>query len=327
MSEPLISVIMPVYNVQDKLDRGISSVAGQTYNNLEIILVDDGSADDSGRICDEWARRDGRIIVIHKKNAGLAAARRSGIDRASGRYIGFVDSDDWVHPQMYEYLLKLINENDADVSSAGIIKTEKETYDRADVQEKVVVYSRDEFAKRFFKIGSQEIVHYVWNKLYKKEVAENAYVNNNFSVGEDVLATYRMLLKADKIVESNVPMYFYRMSSGMTSTFGEKYFRLKDVWTEVSRLANERGGSDASYAQINLARINFTILSEMAIAGEYNNHEYIKKREELKADLKKNKKLLLDADIAASRKLMINWFCINYESAAFFMSKFMKRRQ
>ena len=327
MDEPLISVIMPVYNVKDKLDKSISSVAGQTYKNLEIILVDDGSADGSGNICDEWAKKDQRITAIHKENGGVATARDRGLKASKGEYIGFVDSDDWIHPQMYEYLLHLLLDNDADISCGGIIKTETETDCRPETEEKITVYDRDEFVKKFFKIGSQEIVYYVWNKLYKREVAVDSHENNNFSVGEDVIATYTMLQKAKRIVTSSVPVYYYRLSSGATSAFSDRYFELKDVWKRVEKMAAERGRDDLLYARINLQRIDFTILSELAISGEYKNPKYIQRRDELKRELKKHRRALTASDIAFSRKLMINWFCINYESAAFLMSKLMKRRQ
>lgn len=101
---PLISVIVPVYKVEPYLRRCIDSIRNQTYTNLEIILVDDGSPDNCGCICDEYAQKDKRILVIHQKNEGLSAARNSGLDRCTGAYIGFVDSDDCIHPEMYERL-------------------------------------------------------------------------------------------------------------------------------------------------------------------------------------------------------------------------------
>ncbi|HCI64916.1 MAG TPA: glycosyl transferase, partial [Clostridiales bacterium] len=105
---PLISVIVPVYRVEAFLPRCLDSIRGQTYKNLEIILVDDGSPDNCGKICDEYAEMDSRIRVIHKKNGGLSSARNAGLDVAVGDYIGFVDSDDWIAPEMYETLLGAI---------------------------------------------------------------------------------------------------------------------------------------------------------------------------------------------------------------------------
>ena len=116
---PLISVIVPVYNVEAWLPRCGDSILSQTYENLEILLVDDGSTDDSGLICEEYAKKDTRIRVIHKENGGLSSARNSGLDAASGEYIGFVDSDDWIEPEMYAEMLSLMLKSDAQIVCAG----------------------------------------------------------------------------------------------------------------------------------------------------------------------------------------------------------------
>ena len=114
--KPLISVIVPVYNVESYLKVCVDSILAQTYENLEIILVDDGSKDSSGKMCDEYAEKDARIKVVHKKNGGVSSARNKGLDVASGEYIGFVDSDDSTKPNMFEILYKNMVTSDADVS-------------------------------------------------------------------------------------------------------------------------------------------------------------------------------------------------------------------
>ena len=116
-----ISIIVPVYKVEKYLDKCVNSIVGQTYKNLEIILVDDGSPDNCPAMCDEWAQKDSRIKVIHKKNGGLSSARNAGLDACTGDYIGFVDSDDWIEPDMYEYLLNIGMKNNADVSRCEFV--------------------------------------------------------------------------------------------------------------------------------------------------------------------------------------------------------------
>ena len=115
-----ISVIIPVYNVEEYLDKCVTSVLNQTYKNLEIILVDDGSPDNCPKMCDEWAKKDKRIKVVHKKNGGLSDARNSGIEVCTGEYIGFVDSDDYIDKQMYKELLKRIESTNSDMVMCGI---------------------------------------------------------------------------------------------------------------------------------------------------------------------------------------------------------------
>ena len=117
----LISVIIPIYNVEAYLDECIASVIAQTYSNLEIILVDDGSPDNCPQMCDEWAAKDSRIRVIHKENGGLSDARNAGIDIATGEYIAFVDSDDWIEPEMYEIMLAALKNENADICACNIL--------------------------------------------------------------------------------------------------------------------------------------------------------------------------------------------------------------
>lgn len=123
MEEKLISIIVPVYNVEKYLKECIDSVISQTYKNLEIILVDDGSTDKSGEICDEYSKKDSRIKVIHKENGGLSDARNVALDIAKGEYIGFVDSDDYVEKDMFETLYKLAEEHNTEISSISFYKT------------------------------------------------------------------------------------------------------------------------------------------------------------------------------------------------------------
>ena len=171
-TQPLISVIVPVYNVERYLDQCVESLIGQTYERLEIILVDDGSTDSSGEQCNAWANRDNRIRAVRQCNAGLAAARNTGLDLAKGEYIGFVDSDDYVLPDMFGTLLHNLQESDADLS---IISYEREnpdgsTYCNAFPDKKIVMTSQEAFA-----YVNQHGYFYVtaWDKLAKKELFDN----------------------------------------------------------------------------------------------------------------------------------------------------------
>ena len=123
--QPLISVIVPIYNVAPYLHECIDSIINQTYKNIEVILVDDGSTDNSGKICDEYAKKDRRMVVIHQENQGVNLARTNGLNIAKGDYIGYVDGDDWIEPEMYEHLLNKILETDADFIDSGLIKQDK----------------------------------------------------------------------------------------------------------------------------------------------------------------------------------------------------------
>ncbi len=206
MKNDLISIIIPVYKVEKYLEKCIESVLKQTYTNLQIILVDDGSPDNCGKICDEYAKKDSRIEVIHKINGGLSDARNVGINRANGRYIGFVDSDDYIKEDMYEKLINLIKEYDADISICNL-------YDVIDGKEYVRnkdngihEYSRIDILKEI--LLDKNIQSYAWNKLYKKELFDEI----KYPIGkkyEDIGTTFYLFEKCNKIVVTSEPEYYY----------------------------------------------------------------------------------------------------------------------
>ena len=326
--EDLISVIIPVYNVENYLEKCIESVIAQSYNYLQIILIDDGSTDQSGNICEMYKQKDSRIEVIHTVNNGVSNARNIGLTLARGEYIGFVDSDDWIDKDMYMYLHKLIIEYNADISSIESYRTNNENDIIINTNEKIVQYDRGQYIKRFFKIGSQEILYYVYNKLYKKDLfKEYDIFPVQYAIGEDVVASYRILSNADRIVSSSRVMYYYRQMSGVTANFSDKYFQLINVWEDVVTYSSQNHLEDYEFAKINLSRTYFTILSELAISGEYKNDDYSQMVAIYIGELKKRKNDLLNADIAISRKIVMECYIINYKITAFFLNHFMKRRQ
>lgn len=206
MKNDLISIIIPVYKVEKYLEKCIESVLKQTYTNLQIILVDDGSPDNCGKICDEYAKKDPRIEVIHKVNGGLSDARNVGIAKTKGKYIGFVDSDDYIKEDMYEILINLIKEYDADVSICNL-------YDVIDGKEYIrnnengiQEYSRLEILKEV--LLDKNIQSYAWNKLYKKELFDEI----KYPIGkkyEDIGTTFYVFEKCNKIVVTSEPEYYY----------------------------------------------------------------------------------------------------------------------
>ena len=163
-----VSVIVPVYNVEKYLKQCLDSIVDQTLEDLEIVLVDDGSVDSSGTICDEYAKKDSRIEVIHKANGGLSDARNVGISKAKGRYIGFVDSDDYIKEDMYEILLNLIKKYDADVSICNLYDVIDGNECIRNKENGIREYSRLDILKEV--LLDKNIQSYAWNKLYEKEL-------------------------------------------------------------------------------------------------------------------------------------------------------------
>lgn len=230
---PLISVIVPVYKVEVYLDKCISSIVGQTYTNLEILLVDDGSPDRSGEICDEWAGDDSRIRVFHQENAGGGAARNVALDAAKGELIAFVDSDDYIAPDMFEHLYSLLMQ-DADIAECGHV----------DVFDNHASFSCGDADVRTYTVQEAMTAHIcdrvfrqlIWNKLYRRNVIGDI----RFPVGkkiDDEFFTYRVLGNAKKLIRSEKVCYAYRQqnSSIMHSMGAQK--RLQAVEAKVQRQA------------------------------------------------------------------------------------------
>ena len=217
-NNPLISIIVPVYNVENYLCECIDSIRKQTYSNIEIILVDDGSTDRSGDICDEYAKIDSRIIVVHKNNGGLSSARNTGLEIASGNYIGFVDSDDFIEQTMYEKLINGFNYADnIGITSCsiyryanGVIKPYKSAWDVK--RHRTVRY--ESFAKEVLPC---KINFTVWSKLFKREIINDV----KFRIGrinEDTLYMFdiskELELRQLDMVEIPHSLYYYRMRDG-----------------------------------------------------------------------------------------------------------------
>ena len=203
---PLISVIVPVYKVEPYLHRCVDSILAQTFTDFELILVDDGSPDNCGAICDEYAAKDGRVRVIHQKNGGLSAARNAGIDWAfansDSQWLTFIDSDDWVHPCFLEYLYRAVEENQVSVSACGFKRVEEyEAMESAEYSTRVMEW--DKFYLQDPVIGAVATC-----KLYQKELfSETRYPSGKLH--EDEFVTYRLLYKAGGVAWMALPLYLY----------------------------------------------------------------------------------------------------------------------
>lgn len=208
MYEDLVSVIVPVYNVENYLRECIDSIVAQTYRNIEVILIDDGSKDSSGKICDEYAAKDNRIKVIHKENGGLSEARNSGLEIASGDWIAFVDSDDYIDEEMLDTLVDLANYNNAQVAMCNFRATSRPLDNNTDLVTNV--FSRDELLEVYTKRAKEySITNSVWDRIYKKElVKEIRFVPRRLN--EDILYTMQVFLRADIVAYTSVKLYHYR---------------------------------------------------------------------------------------------------------------------
>ena len=213
MKKELISVIIPVYKVENYIERCIESVISQTYKNLEIILVDDGSPDRCGKICDDFAENDERIKVIHKENGGLSEARNCGIELATGQYLAFVDGDDFIKETMYETLYKNLISSNADISICEYVKynEKKNKYIQKNYKNETKIFSRKEAIRKL--LLDEEITNHAWNKLYKKKLFDNTRYPKNMLM-EDFATTYLLFEKANCVVFQDTPQYVYVQREG-----------------------------------------------------------------------------------------------------------------
>lgn len=203
---PLISIIIPIYNVEKYLPACLDSVLAQTYQNLEIILVDDGSPDGSGAICDAYAARDARIRVIHQKNGGVSSARNTGLDAAFGSFIGFVDPDDYIEPDMYRILYKRIQDTGADIAQCGYMYHKNETVTNVYGSGENDVYSGPQCAQKLLTDYAPWWT--VWSKLYRADLfRELRFCKVNCC--EDILLNSQLFLRVRHVVFVKEPLYHW----------------------------------------------------------------------------------------------------------------------
>jgi glycosyltransferase involved in cell wall biosynthesis len=246
-NEALVSVIVPIYMVQDYLDKCVKSIRNQSYTNLEIILVDDGSKDDCGKMCDEYAKEDERIKVIHKINGGLSDARNAGIEVAKGKYFVFVDSDDYIHPQMIELLIKPVQDGLADMSVCEFVNV-KEDQDapitNIENPNTIIIESLAD-KRQYFLCETFVRFTVAWNKLYPREYFANVRYPKG-KIHEDEFTTYKILEQAEKVAYITEPLYFYvqRGSSIMGEGFNKKTLDRYEALDQRIRYYAEQGNYD-----------------------------------------------------------------------------------
>lgn len=305
---PKISIIVPVFNVQAYIHRCIDSILKQTFSDFELILVDDGSSDFSGMICDEYANNDSRICVIHKINGGLSDARNVGIDHARGQYLAFVDGDDYIADDMYEILINALERTNADLAICGIY----DVYGEKKPHEKPVIHKvlNRESATKFILEGNIISVHAV-NKLYKRKIFNKL----RYPVGkyhEDSYVILDILKQCQSVVVDSVQKYFYvhREGSINTETFSPKQFDFINAWTlnEEKLINSSRQLRHAAHQRVCFA--HFLVLDKM-IQG-HATKQYEGQAKEIVSYLRKNFLFIMkDHIFTKSRKISLIFLILN----------------
>ncbi len=301
-----VSVILPIYNVEKYLERAVESVSNQTYNNLEIILVDDGSTDSSGKICDDMSLRDNRIKVIHKQNGGLSDARNVGKRVAKGQYILFIDSDDFINEKMIEILVNNIQAYDADVSCCQYM----DVYDNnsfpqySDVRIKKLI-NREEFLKEY--LYDTYISASVCTKLMKREISDKI----DFPVGkvyEDAFYHLELAKTADRFICITKPLYYYyhRTNSITTKPYRKENMYAIEAYNNYLRYIEDtyEGKLKKSLMKSALFRLihaNFGVFDKIIVEKDYKDiPEYLVVKRFLKSNVIK---MIFDRNFSLSRML------------------------
>jgi len=298
--KPIISVIVPVYNVEQYLRKCLDSIIGQTVKDIEIIVVDDGSTDASGDICDSYLSKDSRIKVFHKDNGGLSSARNYGIEKSTGDYIGFVDSDDFIEPDMYETLLRILEKNNADMSMCGL-------YDVFDGKPRKVFNKTEEWAVDNIKameivLEAKIVSVTAVNKLYKRELF-NTIRYPLGKTAEDAFVIIELLDKCSVVAITNEQKYHYihRSNSITTNKFSKKTLDVIEAYEKNYCIIEKKYTQLIDTAKMRLCWAYFYVLDRI-IYDE--SHEYEEEKKNIILFLKKNIGFILnDKRFTSSRKI------------------------
>ena len=264
--EPIISIIVPVYNVEKYVKKCLDSILAQTLNNIEIIVVDDGSTDSSGTICDEYVKLDNRIHVYHKTNGGLSSARNYGIEKSTGRYLGFVDSDDYIEPDMYEVLLNNLQKYDADMSLCGLYDIYNGKPRKLFLDNRTFEATVEETIKIVLeaKITSVTAV----NKLYKRELFDDVRYPEG-KTAEDAFIILDLLMRCKKTVVTTIQKYYYVHRPGSITTvfFNVKTLDVLDAYNKNYVIIKENYPKLVDVARMRLCWANFYVLDRLVVSS------------------------------------------------------------
>ena len=268
----LVSVLVPVYNVEEYLQKCIDSILLQSYDNIQVVIVDDGSTDRSWEICEEYRLKDRRVEAYHQSNQGVAATRNHLLDKIRGDYFLFVDSDDWIEQDMVEYLVGLLETKGGEIAMCDRVIN--------DVTPSVIVpdvFSLEKDRAIFDFLQHGYFKGMLWNKLMRLSVLLDNRFASGISYGEDALFCWNILKNVNRVVVSNKQLYHYRMNQNSIShSFGEKKFTAYEVWNTITNDTNSLFPKLLVYAQAHFC-VSMTMVLYNAAENGYEYDVNIKK--------------------------------------------------
>lgn len=308
-----ISVIVPIYNVEIYIRKCIDSILNQTYKNIEVILIEDGSPDKCGMICDEYAEKDNRIVVIHKKNEGVSASRNTGLNIATGQYIAFVDADDYIHPKMYEVLMSISSLNNTQISACNISFVDNNTdtnYKETMQIPSSSLLSSDDFFKKM--LNCKEMIRIgIWNKIFRSDIIGNIRFHTDLKMAEDIVFLIQVLFKTDQISYIPASYYYYteqRDGAATQCSYGllekQRFLGFQRIIKYISENRPNLLNNIIVYKCINADLI---AISKMIISKEKDKKtlEYVRK------ELKENYIKIIRSNISSIRKIQISTYILS----------------
>lgn len=268
---PKISIIVPIYKVEPYIHKCIDSILNQTFKDFELILIDDGSLDNCGKICDEYAQKDKRIVVIHKENGGLSSARNAGLDIARGNYIGFIDSDDYIDNDMYEILYNICEESKCDIAScSSIIYYPNKTVINGGHD--LIIHSRDKALKTMLEGVLYDEV--VWVKLFKKSVIGDIRFPEG-RIYEDTSFTYKVIHNSKKIACIGKAKYHYIKHEGSIMSNAIKNIRLDAIiaYQEMYEFMKEKHPEVCNLVLLKLANSSMSIMNLIISQNDFSRYK------------------------------------------------------
>lgn len=308
---PLISVIVPVYKVEQYLDQCVESIVNQTYRNLEIILIDDGSPDRCPEMCNAWSAKDSRIRVIHQNNSGQATARNVGLRVAKGSLVGFVDSDDWIAADMYEFLYSNLLQAKVDFSACQAMMSfpdERHNKPGSPIHERI----KGESALSFKLVNSGRMGVVVWDKLYKKELFDGLSFPRT-SQADDMYVLYQILDRAESFILDSVPKYYYRQRVGGQTKSKQINIAYVDVTKQMVELVKRKYPETLPYALFKY--LTNTVWGYEQILRAGMPEEWVETADKLEHEIKENYRYVIRTvdpsvlQISAGER--IRWYLIS----------------
>lgn len=321
MKDSLISVVIPIYNVEKYLERCIDSVINQTYQNLEIILINDGSPDGCATICEKYEVNDKRVKIIKQKNKGLAETRNIGINHSTAEYLIFIDSDDYINKDMIKTLYENLITHKGDISSCGHYQIYNNNIEKNTHNSVIIELTSEEALKSFLYTHIVDVV--TWNKLYKKELFKDIRFPKG-KLYEDHYTIYKILDKADKIIYNSTPLYYYckRDTSIGGCSFNKRLFELEDALVEECGFIIQKYPSIEK--EVSIARITWLlVIYNKMILSNHSDILFTKKIEQLISQHLYS--IIRSKELYITNKLQILIFAFNKRLYKFVYKKYVNK--